>query len=142
MAPKLALRRAVIGIGLALGLGWLAWSLINLYSPRNPYGDFLEPTHRFLRAGLALDSTALARFDVAPPALRWALNTGRENPALLRALETGLHVGHGMRNGAGTVVFFRADSLNRCSGWPLTISFRGPPAAPRIEEVSAGCGAQ
>jgi hypothetical protein len=139
MTSSLVLSRAMIGVALALGLGLAGWSFLTVYSPQNPYRDFLAPTRRFLRAGLALDSAALAAMEVEPSALRWALDTGRGNPALLRALESGLHVGFGARHGDRTVVFFRADSLSRCSKWPLTIRFSGPPRATRIEEVTAGC---
>ena len=139
MAAKAVLRRAAIGTVLALGAALIAWSFLSVYSPRTSEPDFLTPTRRLLRAGLALDSAALAGMDVAPSALQWALHTGRENPALLRALDSGLRAEGGMRNGDRSAVWFRANGFKRCNGWPLRVRFSGRPATTRIEEVIVNC---
>jgi hypothetical protein len=139
MSGKGFLRRAAIGTALALGAALIAWSFLSIYSPRTSEPDFLTPTRRLLRAGLALDSAALAGMDVAPPAFQWALNTGRENPALLRALDSGLRAEGGMRNGDRSAVWFRANGFKRCNGWPLRVRFSGRPARTRIEEVIVSC---
>jgi hypothetical protein len=139
MAAKAVLRRAAIGTVLALGAGLIAWSFLSVYSPPSSEPDFLTPTRRLLRAGLALDSVALAGMDVAPSALQWALSTGRENPALLRALDSGLRAEGGMRNGDRSAVWFRANGFKRCNGWPLRVRFSGRPATTRIEEVIVDC---
>jgi hypothetical protein len=139
MSGASVLRRGLIGILLVAGVALAGWSFASIYSPRKSDQDFLTPTLRLLRAGLALDSAGLATMDVAPPAMEWALSTGRNNPSLLRALQSGLRAEGGMRNGDRSAVWFRANGFTRCQGWPLRVRFSGRPAATRIEEVIMGC---
>ncbi len=131
-------RKIGIGIVVLVGAGLVGWTVMGVYSVHT-YQPFLAPAREFLTAGLALDSSALARQGADPAAVRWALDAGRHNAAFLRTLERSLYVGYGMRRGDSTLVLFGARSLGQCVRWPLTIFFAGPPAAARIQGVTGGC---
>jgi hypothetical protein len=130
---------------IAIGAGALltvtaAWALMARYATRNPYGAFVGPARRFLEAGLALDSIALVRMEASPEAIAWALETGRREPARLRALLHGIGPVGGRRTGDGALVLFNAaGEFGSCGAMPLAVTFRGLPAAMRVARVSAGC---
>ena len=117
---------ALLGVGLAIAAGWFGLSLVSRYSPRDHSGRFRQPTVHYLRAGLALDSAALARMDVSPAARRWILDKGHSDPELLRMLAAGLRVSGTMTNGANNEVTFDAKDLKRCG----------------LEVVQSGCDAR
>jgi hypothetical protein len=134
-------RRALLGICIATALAWIGWSMLTRYTPRGRYGAYLEPTRAVLRAGLALDSGALVRMNVAAPAMRWALNTGRTDPELLRALVAGLSSDGGMRNRDRIAMSFVVKGLKRCDGWYLTAFYSGAPTTMRLEDITTHCNA-
>ena len=132
---------------IALGAGALltvtaAWALMARYSSKNPYAAFVEPTRRFLEAGLAVDSVALVRMEASPEAIAWALSTGRREPARLRALLRGIGAGGGRRSGDEALVLFDARGFGSCPTASLTVTFRGLPSAMHVARVSSGCELQ
>lgn len=131
-------RQAGIMLLALLGVGLVGWRLLGIYSVRT-YQAFLAPTREFLAAGLAQDSAALARQGAEAVAVRWVLAAGRQDAAYLRELDHSLYVGHAMQRGDTTLVLFGTRSFGECTSWPLTVFFRGPPAAPRIQRISSGC---
>lgn len=138
MSSAAASRWIAIGVGALLTVS-AAWSLMTRYSSRNPYAAFVEPTRRFLQAGLALDSVALVRMEASPEAIAWALSTGRREPGRLRALLRGIGAGGGRRSGDEALVLFDARGFGSCNTASLTVTFRGLPAAMHVARVSAGC---
>jgi len=132
-------RQTIIAILLALGLGGLAWSLLDLYSIDGRDADFLPPVREYLRAALALDSIRLVGTGAAQPAVRTALDAARAKPVMLRALLSDLRLRQASHNGTQTALFFNAPALARCAEWPLTVFVEGTPGAARIREIRLPC---
>jgi hypothetical protein len=139
---KASREQIILGAAILLAAGWFGWSLVTRYSPAGHSEQFRAPTLALLRAGLALDSAALARLDVSPAAARWVLDRSRSDPELLRVLEAHLEPSGVRHNRDHSEVTFDAKGLTRCGPWPLTVYFSGLPAAMRIEEVRSGCDPQ
>lgn len=133
------LRRVLIGTALAVCAAVAAWSFLSVYSPRKSEYDYLTPALRLIKAGMALDSVGLDTLDVAAPVALWALSTGRSNPGLLRALQSGLVAQGGARNHDRSLVWYHANGFKGCNGVPLRVRFSGLPATTRIEEVIVSC---
>lgn len=143
MAVKLAPQaRAWLVRGLVLvAAGFAGWLLLGVYSVGPSRAEYLSPTRAFLRTALAGDTAALARQGAEPGAVRWAMQARRDQPAGLRALEAGLYLGGGTRNGDTTVVWFGARSAaGECVDWALRMYFVGGPDARRVGRVSMYCG--
>ena len=132
------MRRALLGIALALAAGLAGWWFLNLYSVPRPYDRFVGPTSAFLRAGLELDSMALTRMADSEP-VRWALQTGRLQPRVLSDLVGHLHAVAGRPIGKATSVIFSGWRAGSCANRLLSVTFSGPPEAPRIQDISTDC---
>jgi hypothetical protein len=133
LAQRVTLTTAVL-LGLALG-----WIVVNKYIVRRPYAEYLEPARAFLNAALRSDSARLDSMSADPSVLSWGLDTGRRNPALLRALLHGLGVSHGRRAGTSTLVLFGSSDFGSCRTAPLTLTFQGPPTRLLVADVLVGC---
>ena len=138
MSRHLISRLFSLGIGTLLLLG-LGWRLFNLYgSDKVEVAAYREPTRRFLRAAEALDSSALALQTDSQEVIGWAMATARQDPSLLRRLQTA--VPRSADRVAGeTLVWYDVPGTRNCSHAPLVIGFAGSDSAPRVQHVTVEC---
>ena len=135
-----SVRQAVLAGGFLLLLGVMGWRLLHLYSVGRPYDPLLPPTRNFLTMALARDSNALVRTGASASAVQWALETGRENPMVLRDLLRDLSVSAGRRTGEEIFVIFHGTSRGICLNRPLSVTFAGAIPDARIQTISTDCG--
>jgi hypothetical protein len=131
--------RVLLGVGITITIALVGSLFMSQYTASGGIDRFTQPTMNLLRAGLALDSSRLARMNVSASALGWALHEGRTDPGLLRSMIAGLRKPGVRQNRDSREVSFDVMNLQRCGKLPLTVYFSGIPEAPRIEGVRTDC---
>jgi hypothetical protein len=111
------------------------------YSVFSPYRGYTEPGRRFLRAALAQDSLELQRRAISPQPVEWALDAGRGDRSALAVWAKLLRPSSGRRHGDTTTVVFQT-STRVCYLRPVTMTFVGTTAEPRVLTASSSCFAE
>jgi hypothetical protein len=120
-------------------IGAVAW--LQPYSVFSPYRMYTEPARRFLRAALARDSAELQRRAASRQPVQWALHAGQGDRSALAVWASLLRPYSGRQQGDTTVVVFQTNT-RVCYLRPVTMTFVGIAAEPRVLAASSSCFAE